>query len=440
MDYQQAVDYIYSYMDFEVVPHALGGYDLRRVEELLAHIDNPQLRAKSVHIAGSKGKGSTAAMIASVLTTAGYTTGLYTSPHLHRINERVRVDGRLIADDEFAAIMTRLLPKIESVNQRATYGQLTTFELLTALAFTYFCDKAAAFQVLEVGLGGKYDASNVINAQVSVITSISYDHTEILGHTLTEIAGEKCGIIKPGNTVITAPQAAEAAAVIEAACLSNQARLLHAGQDITWQPEYHDLDRQQLKVNGRLGEYQLTIPLLGDHQLENAALAVAALEVLIEQGITIPRQSILQGLEQVNWPGRLQVLHRQPYLVVDGAHNPDSIRKLRQTLKQYFEFKRAVLIVGTSADKDIAGIVSGLLPITDRVIVTHSQHPRAAAAAPIVAEFTRQGVTAVVADDAAAALSLAREQAGPRDLICATGSLFIVAEVIAQANRVFPDQ
>ncbi|TRZ49896.1 MAG: bifunctional folylpolyglutamate synthase/dihydrofolate synthase [Dehalococcoidia bacterium] len=436
--YQQAVDYLSSYTDYEVVPrlaHNAANYDLRRVEELLGRLGNPHLAAKSVHIAGTNGKGSTAAMVASVLTTSGYITGLYTSPHLHTWRERVRVDGELITEEEFTTLVERFKPEVEAVNQRATYGRLTTFEILTTLAYAYFALKKADFQVLEVGLGGKFDATNVIQPEVCLITSVSFDHTDVLGNSLAEIAAEKAGIIKPGSMVVTSPQPSEAAQVIEETCLARGAGLVRVGSDVTWQSLSADFDRQLFRVAGRLGSYELSIPFLGRHQLDNAATAVAALEVLAEKGFSISRDSIAQGLAQVSWPGRLQVLSRHPLLVVDGAHNPDSAQKLRQSLEQYFEFERAILVIGASDDKDVAGVVSELAPLFDRVIVTRTCHPRAMAPPLVVAEFRRHGIEAQVAETISEALSLALSVAGARDLICAAGSLFVVGETIEEVNK-----
>ncbi len=435
--YQQALDYIYSFVDYEKEPRPRDAvnYDLRRMDELLARLGNPHRQARSVHIAGTKGKGSVAVMIASALTASGYTTGLYTSPHLHTFNERIRVDDRLITDDEVVALVRRLKPEVEAVNEKATYGQLTTFELITALGFAYFQLKKVAFQVIEVGLGGRLDATNVIQPEVSVITSISYDHMEVLGHTLTEIATEKAGIIKHGNTVVSSPQVDEAARVIEKAGRDSQAELIQVGRDVTVQGLGFDLSGQSLRVRGRLGSYELTIPLLGQHQVQNAATAVAALEVLAEKGFRVTKDSITQGLARVSWPGRLQVLSRHPLLVVDGAHNTDSARKLKQALEQYFDFDRAILIIGVSSDKDIAGIVTELVPLFDKVIATHSTHPRAMATADVVAEFKRHGVEALAAEDISTALPLALSLAGEKDLICATGSLFIVAGAIERARE-----
>ena len=438
MDYQQAIDYLSSYTDYEVVPrlaHNAANYDLRRVEELLARLGNPHLAARSVHITGTNGKGSTAAMVASALTLSGYITGLYTSPHLHTWRERVRVNGELISEEEFITLVERLKPEVEAVNQKATYGRLTTFELVTTLAYAYFELKRADFQVLEVGLGGKFDATNVIQPEVCLITSVSFDHTEVLGNSLPEIAAEKAGIIKSGSIVVTSPQPSEVAQVIEETCLGCGVELVRVGSDVTWQSLSADFDRQLFRVRGRLGSYELSIPFLGRHQLDNAATAVAALEVLAEKGFGISRESIVDGLARVSWPGRLQILGHHPLLVVDGAHNPDSARRLRQSLEQYFEFDRAILIIGTSSDKDVVGIVSELTPLFDRVIVTRTRHPRAMAPPSIVAEFRRHGVEAQVAEAIPEALSLALNIAGTQDLVCATGSLFVVGETIDEVNK-----
>ena len=438
MDYQQAVDYIYSFIDYEQTPklrYNADNYDLRRLEELLTRLDNPHLKARAVHIAGTNGKGSTAAMIASALTAAGYTTGLYTSPHLNDLRERIRVDEELISEKEFIDLVARLKPEVEAVNQRATYGQLTTFELLTALAFAYFKLKGADFQALEVGMGGRLDATNVISPEVCIITSISFDHTQALGHTLSKITTEKVGIIKPGSTVVTSPQPDEVDRVIKDTCLNCGARLVRVGSDVTWQSLGFNFDRQLLQVQGILGSYELSIPLLGQHQLVNAATAVAALEVLAGKCFNIPPSSIIEGLAQVSWPGRFQILSRHPLVVVDGAHNPDSALRLKQSLEQYFNFDRAILVIGASSDKDIAGIVSELFPLFDKVIVTRSHHPRAMAPVPIVAEFARHGVKTQVVETVPEALSLALSLAGNRDLICVAGSLFVVGEAIEQANR-----
>jgi dihydrofolate synthase/folylpolyglutamate synthase len=442
MDYQQAIDYLSSYTDYEVVPrlaHNAVNYDLRRVEEMLSRMGNPHHQAKSVHIAGTNGKGSVAAMITAALTASGYITGLYTSPHLHTWRERIRVDGQMISEGELAALVTGLQPEAEAVNERATYGRLTTFELLTTLAFVHFAQKGAQFQVLEVGMGGQFDATNVITPEVCVITSISLDHTEVLGDSLAKIAREKAGIIKPGCRVVTSPhQSDDVARVIRRVCAGHGAGLVRVGRDVTVEDSRFDIGRQRFRVRGRLDTYELSIPLLGRHQLENAAAAVAALEVLAEKGFAVTRDSISRGLSQVDWPGRLQVVSRQPLIVVDGAHNPDGARTLKESLGQYFDFERAVLIIGTSDDKDIAGVVSQLAPVFNSVIVARSRHPRALPVAKIRAEFGRHGIETQVAEDIPAALDRAVALAGDRDIICVAGSLFVVAEAIEQAKMLHP--
>jgi len=434
VDYQQALDYLYSFIDYETmhVPRDAANYDLRRVEELLLRLGNPHLAAKSVHIAGTNGKGSIAAMVTAALTASGYTTGLYTSPHLNELRERFRVNGELITQGELIALVEKLKPEVEVVNQKATYGELTTFELLTALGFVHFKLKGVDFQVLEVGLGGRLDATNVIQPEVCIITSISFDHMDVLGSSLTELASEKVGIIKLGSMVVTSPQPDEVAQVIEKTCLNCEVGLVRVGSDVVWQSLGFDSKRQLLQVKGKLGSYKLSIPLLGYYQLENAATAVAALEVLAGRGFNISRDSIINGLAQVSWPGRFQILSHHPLLVVDGAHNPDSARKLKQSLVQYFDFHRAILVIGVSWDKDVAGIISEIVPLFEKVIVTRSRHPRAMALEQLIAVFRRQGVEVQAVEVVSEALSLALSMAGTRDLVCVTGSLFVVAEAIEQ--------
>jgi len=373
-------------------------------------------------------------MVASALTAAGYTTGLFTSPHLHVVNERMRVSGDMVTDGELVALVDMLRPEVEAVNEAATYGRLTTFEILTALGFCHFARKQADFRVLEVGLGGRLDATNVVRPEVCVITSISLEHTDVLGDTLTEIATEKAGIIKPGCRVVSSPQADEAGRVIAAACRDQGVELVRVGSDVTWHSPCFESDRQVFRVNGRLDSYELSIPLLGRHQLDNAAAAVAALELVAERSTEVTPESIVSGLASVRWEGRLQVLSRRPLVVVDGAHNADSAGKLRQALEQYFEYDRAFLIIGFSADKNIGDIISELAPLFDEVIVTRSIHPRAMDTGTVAAEFTRRGVAVSETDDISVALPMALDRAGEKDMICVTGSLFVAAGAIEQAG------
>lgn len=433
--FQQALDYIYSFIDMERQPgpRTRQTWDLRRVEMLLERLGDPHLKARTVHIAGSKGKGSTAAMTASVLTTAGFGTGLYTSPHLHFYNERIRIDGKYITNDEIVDLVGRIKPHVEAVNRDGTYGTLSTFEVTTAMGFCHFVDKAVDFQVIEVGLGGRLDATNVVRPDVCVITSISLEHTDVLGDTLSAIAAEKAGIIKPGCTVVVSPQVEEAGQTIRRIAEERGAKLVQVGRDVTYRKGAVEDYRQSLGVKGRLGEYGFTIPLLGEYQLDNAATAVAALEVLAEQGFHIPSQAIVDGMARTTWEGRLQVLNRSPLIVADGAHNGDSVRKLCAALRQYFRYDKATLIIGLSGDKDLEGIVAEVAPAFDKVIATRSIHPRAMATAPIAAAFRKHGIEVRETDDISVALPMALAEAGKNDLICVTGSLFVAAGAIEQA-------
>ena len=436
MNYAAALDFLLSRTDYERYPgfNYASRFDLRRMDDLLQRLGNPHLSAKSVHVAGSKGKGSTSAMIAAGLRAAGYKTGLYTSPHLVTLRERIQVDGKPILKRELESLVARMRPHVDAVDHDKTYGELSTFELLTAAAFMHFQQRGGDFQVLETGLGGRLDATNVVTPEVCVITSISLDHTEVLGDTLDKIAAEKAGIIKPGRPVVSSAQAEEAAAVIRETCQRKGAKLISVGSDIIWRKLGSNLSGQSLEVKGLKGTYQLTIPLLGAHQLQNAAAAVAALEVL-----GLSQKSIEAGLAKTYWPGRLQILRRRPLLVVDGAHNRDSASKLKEALEQYFHFDHLILIIGTSADKDMSGIVAELAPLAHGVIVTRSRHPRATKPEVLVGEFAKVGVKAGGAEDVASAVAEALRRASRKDLICATGSLFLVAEVIEYVKGLHPE-
>ncbi len=435
MDFPAAVDYILSFADYERMPRSAVVFDLRRMERLLARMSNPQNAAKSVHIAGTKGKGSTAAMLASILKQSGYRTGLYTSPHLLSIRERIQVDGRQISEDEFARLAARVKPEVEAVNTSSDLGELTTYEILTALAFMYFQDRGVAYQVLETGLGGRLDATNVVQPEVCVITSISYDHMDVLGDTLAEIAREKAGIIKPGSIVVTAPQVPEAMDVLEDVCRQREVKLVKVGSDVSWRQKSLSPEKQSFQLRGLKGDYNIEVPLLGEHQLENAVAAITAAEALAGRGAVITAEAITSGIASVDWPGRLQVLRRKPWVIVDGAHNGDSVRRLVTALRQYFTFEKAVVIFGASSDKNIAAMVAELKTFPDRVIVTSSHHPRAVAVEQLVEEFSRENIIPEASENVASAVEKALSLAGPADLVCATGSLFLVAEVMEYMQK-----
>jgi dihydrofolate synthase/folylpolyglutamate synthase len=445
--YDEAVGYLNSLTDYETAPERPrdpANFDLRRMMELLDRLGNPHLAVPVVHIAGTKGKGSTAAMVVAVLEAAGYRTGLYTSPHLLDLRERIQVNGRMIPPAELAALVAAIKPEVAAVNERAAYGQLTTFEVLTALGFVYFRHKGVAASVLEVGLGGRLDATNVVRPEVSVITAISRDHTEVLGDTIAAIAREKAGIIKSGGRVVSGPQSPEAARVIRAVAREQAASLVEVGRAVTWTAGLAGPEGQNLRIMGQGGVYEVVLPLLGSFQQENAATAVAALEVLRERGFRIPPESIRRGLGRVSWPGRFQIISRSPRILVDGAHNAASAERLREALEQYFgkvpgagilPVEHRALILGTSIDKDIDGIAGALCAYFDSVTVTQTRHARAMPLDKVAAAVSRAGVKPQSAENLEGALSGALTGAGHRDLVCITGSLFLVAEALAAVSR-----
>jgi dihydrofolate synthase/folylpolyglutamate synthase len=437
MDYSQAIEYVFSFVDWERAPaqaFAAANFNLRRVQSLLARLGDPHLGRQTIHIAGSKGKGSVGVMIASILQAAGYRTGLYTSPHLHNVRERIVVDGQPIGEDEFARLTEVLAPHVAAENEDGRFGQLTTFELLTVLAFRYFRDRDAQWQVLEVGMGGRLDATNVMDEKaVCVITAISLEHTTVLGDTVEKIAAEKAAILQPGTMGVMAPQPyPEAAAVIRGRAAELGTPLLDVGEACSVQRLGWDLTGQSFRLTGPGWSRELWLPLLGAHQLENAATAVAAIDALRSGGVAISEVSIEDGLGRLSWPGRLEVLRDKPLIVVDGAHNGDSARRLRQALRDYFSFDRVILVTGVSGDKTIGSMAEELAPLTHLLIATRSQHPRAAEPEAVAAAFAAQGVATEICPTVATALDRAQALAGRDDLICVVGSLFVVAEAREQ--------
>ncbi len=435
MTYSRAIKFLQSLEDYEKSPgvaYSAVNYDLRRMEILLDRLGNPHKGRKTIHIAGTKGKGSTAAMISSVLFSAGYRTGLFTSPHLVSWQERIAVNGRPISQKSFARLMAAIAQHVNAINREARFGKLTTFEVVTALAFLYFREKNIDCQVLETGLGGRLDATNVVDPDVCIITSISLDHTQVLGNTLAQIAGEKAGIIKSGCTVISAPQKPEAMKVIQDKCSRSGDDLIKVGGDITWEPLDGNLKMQRFRVHGRLQDYVLKIPLLGDFQMENAAVSLAALEVLQQQGFDLKCTDIVRGFSGVKWPARMQILETSPLLIVDGAHNSYSVGKVIESIKKHLSYKRVLVIFGCSRDKDVQGMAAELAGFADRIILTGSSHPRAAKISILVPAFKKAVVSVETALNPGEALSMALSMAGPKDLILATGSLFLAADILTK--------
>lgn len=432
MNYSESLAYIQSLSDIErsrELAKAPPRFNLERVRRLLDLAGRPQDCFRSIHITGTKGKGSTAAMIDAVLRASGYNVGLFTSPHLHSFLERISINGQPMGEASLARIATELAPSVDNVHRQYPHlGGLTTFEVTTAIALRHFAERRVDFGILEVGLGGRLDATNVVTPVVAIITSISVDHNRFLGETPLAIAGEKAGIIKPGVPLVSAPQRSEVMALIRARCRESGARLIEVGRDVRWTASGLGSDRT-ISVTGRLGVYgDLRVALRGDHQELNAAVAVAAIEVLQEQGVRVTEQALCDGLSSVWWPGRLETIALRPRVVADGAHNVDSMLRLGSALKRCFPHRRLLLVLGISLDKDIPGMVKAIAPLASVVVATRSSHPRSAETEILSAEAKKYVDCVHEVDHVGAALRFAMEQAGDDDLICATGSLFVVAE------------
>ncbi|WP_066353103.1 glutamate ligase domain-containing protein [Fervidicola ferrireducens] len=427
MSYREALEYIHGMTKFGI---RLG---LEKIKKLLEILGNPQEGINIVHVAGTNGKGSTCSMIDSILRAAGYRVGLYTSPYLEVFNERIKVDGRNIPDDDIARLTEKVKSAVEEMEKNG-WGAPTEFEAVTALGFLYFKEQKVDFLVLEVGMGGRFDATNVITPLVSAITPISYDHQQYLGSTLTEIAREKCGIIKPGRVTVTAPQNEEAMKVIEETCSKLNSPLVKVEKEahyrlINWGVEGQTFD---LKTSKR--EYdRLKIRLLGDHQLDNAATAVVAVEALQRYGIEIPLEAVRKGLEEARWPGRLEILKENPYVLIDGAHNIAGIQVLKEALLKYFPAKRIILVIGILSDKDYVDMLSEIIPIADSIITTRPDSPRALSAAELAESIKRLPFEKIpeiyISDDIAEAVDVALNMAAPDDVVVFAGSLYLIGKV-----------
>lgn len=447
--YQEAVDYLYSFVNFEhrqIETYAPENISLDRPRKLLNYLGNPHLSFNSILIAGTKGKGSVAAMCAACLRDAGLTVALYTSPHLQDFRDRIRVlrpedgDGR-IHPERVADLVDELKPAIDRV------PDLTWYELVTALAFLHFAYEKVDFAVVEVGLGGRLDATNLLQPLVSVITSLSFDHTYLLGNTLSEIAAEKGGIIKPGVPVITSPQEPEAMQQLIQIAESQGAPMTIIGRDWDWIPgpsvklgQEHrkSWDQEIVITKTPLKAFispntQFSLTLAGRHQQENALVAIAALNAIQSDYPAIDVDSVRSGMAKVNWPGRLQVLdhgNSHPIVLLDCAHNVDSAEKLALTLKKDCVYEELWLVLGVTVDKDVEGILNVLLPLTDKVFLTASSHPRACSPAELLHLATDLGYEVWPSTNVTDAFKTAWREAGPDDLICITGSIFVVGDLL----------
>ncbi len=455
VNYKEALDYIYSFTDYERGGKYKRDRDenLLREAALLSLLGNPHEKYTSTLIAGTKGKGSTAAYIERILREATIRTGLYTQPDLHTFRERTRVNGQLISESQVGELITEIRPAVEQIQERGQFGPFITYEIGTALALLHFYRQQVQHAVLEVGLGGRLDATNVTHPLVSVITSISYDHMSILGNTLAKIATEKAGIIKADGIVVTSAQAPEALLAIAAIAQQRHASMIRigpAGSDpaqaevdsghlpavsYRYQPVAQSQAGQRFSITAPDHIYaDLETPLIGLHQLENATAAVATLEELRKRGIAWDEAALRYGMARVHWPARIQIVGHNPTIIVDGAHNNDSIEKLLASLRSTFPARRLIIVLGVNKDKDVLHMIRALATV-DAVILTQANNPRAISIVELQELFAEYApaVSISAVEDSSKALDQALKLADRADLICATGSLYLAGEALRWA-------
>lgn len=433
--YNHALDYLYSFIDYSLKHSselAKANFDLKRMYALMAALGNPQDTYPTIHVAGTKGKGSTSALCAAALQAAGHKVGLYTSPHLQDFCERIQINGEPVSHAELVELVEIVKPEVAKI------PLLTTFEITTALGLLHFARKKVDSAVIEVGLGGRLDATNVITPRVSVITSLSYDHMAVLGDTLAKIAGEKAGIIKPSIPVVSSSQKPEALEVLEKVAIEQNCELTLVGRDVTCSPGTHSLKGQDFNIQKMVHSRHSTglsiqystfcLPLLGLHQMENATTAYVALK---KSGFNLSDTEIAKGFAEVRWPCRFEIASRvSPTVIFDSAHNEDSFQRLSQTLEEYFPGRKVTLIFGVSEDKQIAAMLGAIKGKLSYLIVTRAGHPRALEPEKIIETARQVGVESEVAAPVETALARALEIAQNNgSIVLSAGSMFVTAEV-----------
>ncbi|MBL7131423.1 MAG: bifunctional folylpolyglutamate synthase/dihydrofolate synthase [Candidatus Omnitrophica bacterium] len=461
MHFKEAIGYLESFPDYERIANYpyKKSFDLDRVRSFLETLDNPHRDLRCIHIAGTKGKGSTAAFVAYILREAGFKVGLYTSPHLNSFRERIRILGQklsafaealspsasadahrsskrrwadfegMVSEENLSIYTDKIRSCVKKFSANSEFSPLTFFEVYTALALLYFKEKDVDFAVLETGLGGRLDATNVVDPLVCGITQISLEHTQLLGHTLEQIAAEKVGIIKQkGQIVVSSPQEKQADRVIQRRCDEYQAKLYRVGKDINFIEGSFNQEHQVFDAEGLFNKYaNLKIKLLGRHQLVNATTAIGIIELMRNFNINISKEKIREGLEATIWPGRFEIINKAPYIVLDGAQNIASVNALKETLNRIFGSKNKVLVLGISKDKDIEGMCRILGDISDRVILTQADNPRAADP-NILHSFIKRDKIIGITSSVKEAIDLVKKNVKKEDIIVVTGSLFLVGE------------
>ena len=415
MNVNEAIEYIHS------VYWKGGHFGLDRIVSLLEKMGNPEKKLKYVHIAGTNGKGSTASMTASILQKAGYRTGLYTSPYIYRFHERIQIDGEQISDEDLVEITEMVKPLADAMEERPT-----EFELVCCIAFEYFARKQCDIVVLEVGLGGDYDATNVIEVpEVAVITNIGLDHTDVLGNTLEEIARTKAGIFKEGGNAVIYRGIPSVEQVFEEVCREKKIALKKADFD-SLKLKSHSLDGQVFDCGDRK---DLVLPLLGAHQLHNASVVLSVADTLIEKGWKITEEHIREGLRDVKWPGRFDVVSRDPLFIIDGGHNPQCLEALVKNIEDYLTGRKVVALTGVLADKDYGDMYKPVMPFVDRFVCITPPNPRKLEAAELAEHLSRAGAKAVASETIEDGVALALREAGETGVVLCFGSLYTIGAI-----------
>ncbi|MBI2870746.1 MAG: bifunctional folylpolyglutamate synthase/dihydrofolate synthase [Candidatus Omnitrophica bacterium] len=433
MTFEEALKYLEGFTNYELLmrtPYE-SAYKLQRMQELCSLVGHPEQGLTSVHIGGTKGKGSVAAMTESILRAAGFKTGLYISPHLVSMRERILICGRPIPAEHFGRLMGIVRDALKSREVNPRHGAYTFFELVTLAAFLAFREEQVDVAVLEVGLGGRLDATNVVSPLAVGLVPVSFDHASILGVTLEQIAREKCGIVKKRTPVISGVQTDSVMSLIDDTARERGCPVLAVERDIHVERKGWDLGGERFSCEGPWpARYEdMEVALLGAHQVRNAAIAIGLIEVLKSRGLDISLDAVRVGLKAVSWPGRLEVVETKPFVVLDGAQNVDSAQALVQAVKDHFCYRRLILILGMSQDKDLVGVGKTLAPLADEVIFTESGHPRAASAdflKGVMGGFFKSGRTVSNCEEA---LEAARRAADPEDFILVTGSLYLIGRI-----------
>ena len=416
-DYSKSLDYLFGLQKFGMI------FGLTQITRILEVLGNPQEEIQSIHIGGTNGKGSTAVMMASILQKEGYRVGIYTSPHLIHFTERIRVNGAEIEEEEVAALTGWMKEKVDASGMTAPF---TFFDFTTAMALLYFSRKRVDLAILEVGLGGRLDSTNVVDPLFSIITNVTRDHEEVLGNSLLKIATEKAGIIKPGRPLVTAAAQPRVLQLFSSLCREKDAPFYRVGKDFRYEPigdrnfHYEGLHRKLWSVH---------LSLYGDHQFVNATTALGAMEVLDSSGFPVSTEAMMEGLRDVQWPGRLELVSSSPRVLLDGAHNPAGAMVLRESLKNGFQFDRLILLIGIMKDKDIPSILQTLAPLADHLILSRPHTERASSPARLLEALGADGgKKAEILEDLSQAIEKGLSMTRKEDLLCITGSLYTVGE------------